>query len=94
MYDKGLLRGKKAAIFTTIGGDNHEYSADGEVHADITQVLHPYHRGILAFCGIEVLPIHEIYEVEITTQEMRKKYIEDIDTIVKNFDTCELIQKF
>jgi NAD(P)H dehydrogenase (quinone) len=95
MYEKGLLKGKRAIIFTTIGGDKHEYSAEGDVHADITQVLHPYHRCILAFCGIEVLPIHEIYEVEVTTDEIRKKYLEDIEGIVKNFNsTYDLIQKF
>lgn len=92
-FNNGLMLGKRAALFTTAGGDAKEYSEEGEQGATVTQMLHPILRGSLAFCGFDVLPIHSIFEVEDCSEEERKEYLDKIDEIVKNFGTAELLHK-
>jgi NAD(P)H dehydrogenase (quinone) len=93
LFSKGLMLGKRAAIFTTVGGDEFEYSQEGDQQATLTQTPSHIHRGSLAFCGFDVLPIHAIYEVDDCGHERRQKYLEDIDDIIRNFGTAELLHK-
>jgi NAD(P)H dehydrogenase (quinone) len=92
-FNKGLMIGKRAAIFTSAGGDEHEYSLEGDQQATLTQMLNHIHRGSLAFCGFDVLPLHIIYEVEGSSDELRKEYLDKIDEIIKNFCTADLLHK-
>ena len=87
------MLGKRAAIFTTAGGDEGEYSESGDQQMTLTQSLNHIHRGSLAFCGFDVLPIHAIYEVEDCREELRKEYLEKIGDIIKNFGVAELLHK-
>jgi len=93
IFHKGLMLGKRAAIFTTAGGDEGEYSESGDQQMTLTQSLNHIHRGSLAFCGFDVLPIHAIYEVEDCREELRKEYLEKIGDIIKNFGVAELLHK-
>lgn len=93
IFHKGLMLGKRAAIFTTAGGDEGEYSQEGDQQATLTQSLNHIHRGSLAFCGFDVLPIHAIFEVKDCSEELRKEYLEKIPDIVKNFGSAELLHK-
>ena len=93
LFSKGLMLGKRAAIFTTVGGDEFEYSLEGDQQATLVQTLSHIHRGSLAFCGFDVLPIHAIYEVEDCETERRQKYLYEIDDIIRNFGTSELLHK-
>ena len=92
-FHGGLMKGKRAAIFTTAGGDQAEYSEEGDQKATLKQSLNHIHRGSLAFCGFDVLPIHSIYEVESCADELRRKFLDDIDNIVKTFGDAELMHK-
>ncbi len=93
IFHKGLMLGKRAVIFTTAGGDEGEYSVDGDQQATLTQSLSHIHRGSFAFCGFDVLPIHAIFEVEECKEEVRREFLEKIGDIVKNFGTAELLHK-
>jgi len=93
MFHKGLMLGKRAAIFTTAGGDEGEYSENGDQQATLKQSLNHIHRGTLAFCGFDVLPIHAIFEVEDCNEELRKEYLKKIENIIRNFEIAELMHK-
>lgn len=93
MFHKGLMLGKRAAIFTSAGADEGEYSPEGDQQASLTQTLSHIHRGSLAFCGFDVLPIHAIFEVEDCKEELRKDYLEKIGDIINNFGSAELLHK-
>lgn len=55
IYEKGLLRGKKAMLCVVAGGPEEYFRIDGKHRATITQILHPIQHGTLAFCGFDVL---------------------------------------
>lgn len=93
LFHKGLMLGKRAVIFTTAGGDELEYSEKGDQKATLTLSLNHIHRGSLAFCGFDVLPIHAIFEVEDCKEELRKEYLDKIGDIIKDFGTAELLHK-
>ncbi len=93
LFHKGLMLGKRAAVFTSAGGDLKEYSLEGDQKASLQVSLNHIHRGSLAFCGFDVLPLHSIYEVESCPQEERKNYLEEIDKIIRNFGIADLLHK-
>jgi len=55
IYEKGLLRGKKAMLCVVAGGPEDYFREDGKHQATIQQVLHPIQHGTLAFCGLDVI---------------------------------------
>ena len=54
-FERGTMRGKRALCVVATGGLAQAYDGSGH-YAPIETVLYPIHRGILAFCGFEVLP--------------------------------------
>ena len=92
-FHKGLFLGKRAAIFTTTGSSKESYSINGANKATLEQMLISLHRGSLAFCGFDVLPIYSLLGVDDITEENRKDHLENISQIIKNFGTCELLHK-
>lgn len=92
-FHKGLMLGKRAAIFTSAGGDKGEYSIDGDQKASLETSLNHINRGTFAFCGFDVLPIHAIYEVEGCGEDERQKFLNEIDSIIANFGTADLLHK-
>ncbi len=60
MYETGMLRGKRALLSLTTGGDEKAYLAEG-LQGDIAGILRPLQRGILEFTGFEVLAPHIVY---------------------------------
>jgi NAD(P)H dehydrogenase (quinone) len=55
IYDKGLLRGKKALMVAVPGGPEAFYQHEGFHRATLKEVLHPILWGTLHFCGLDVL---------------------------------------
>lgn len=72
MYEKGLLRGKKAQIVCSCGATKEEYSAGG-LHGDIHELLRPITHATLEFAGIEVLPPYIVYGAYGQTREEGKE---------------------
>lgn len=73
-YDQGGLKGKKTLVSVTTGGPGTMFSKDGISGDIMDQVLHPIHRGILSFSGMEVLPPFVAYGAA-HNEENRKKYL-------------------
>jgi len=71
LYEKGVLRGKRAMLSLTTGGPQAAY-ARGGVHGDLLGILRPIHRGILQFVGFDVLAPHVIYGPARMTAEERQ----------------------
>lgn len=68
VYADGLLKGKKALIVATTGSDRQMYS-EGGVHGDLHHHLAPLTHGVLAFCGMTVLPPFIVYGASGMTRE-------------------------
>ena len=68
VYDRGLLRGKKAVIVATCGSTREMYSMGG-VHGDLAGHLSIITHNIFEFTGMETLPPFIIYNVPALTRE-------------------------
>jgi len=75
-YDRGGLKGKRAALSFTIGGQRHMFAADG-IHGPIEPYLQPIERGTLAYVGIDVLPAFTAWHVPYITDEARAAILEE-----------------
>jgi NAD(P)H dehydrogenase (quinone) len=71
VYDTGVFRGKRALISLTTGGPESAY-AKGGFNGDIHAILRPIQRGILHFCGFDVLAPHLVYGPVRLTDEQRE----------------------
>ncbi len=54
VFERGVMRGKRAMVVVTTGGLEREYDGTG-AYDRMERVLYPVHRGILEFTGFEVL---------------------------------------
>ena len=86
LFANGKLKGKKAMLSLTVGGDESIYMKDGFL-GDINAILRPIHRGILEFVGFDILKPHIIYApVRMSPQERAdelKRYCERLINIEK-----------
>jgi len=89
IYDKGLLRGKKAALSVTTGGPEILYQTQGAHKGTLLQILHPVTHGTLHFCGYDVLPPFIAWSVFQAGDEGRKKYLEDFRNYLKKLPAAE-----
>lgn len=69
-YDKGGLKGKRAAITITIGGQPHMFGPDA-VHGPLQDMLRHLLRGTLYYVGMDVLPPFIAWHVPYITHEAR-----------------------
>lgn len=86
-YDRGGLRGKKAMLAVTIGGQPHMLT-EGGVHGPLEDMLRPILRGTLGYTGMSVLPTFVAWHVPYIKPEQRtavmdqyRKRLREIDTI-------------
>ena len=54
VYETGVMRGRRAMLSFTTGGDADRYTEDGP-HGDVMTLLRPIQRGMLYFIGFDVL---------------------------------------
>lgn len=84
VFENGKLKGKKALLSLTVGGDEDMYMKNGFL-GDINSILRPIHRGILQFVGFDILKPHISYApVRMSHQEREivlKKFCERLTTI-------------
>ncbi|MEM8883138.1 MAG: NAD(P)H-dependent oxidoreductase [Planctomycetota bacterium] len=57
IYETGVFRGKKALLSLTTGGPEAAY-VEGGFNGDLQGILRPIQRGMLEFCGFDVLAPH------------------------------------
>jgi NAD(P)H dehydrogenase (quinone) len=75
-YDQGGLKGKRAALSMTIGGQPHMLEAGG-VHGPLEDMLRPLQRGTLAYTGLDVLPPFVGWHVPYIGDEARADLMRD-----------------
>ncbi len=73
-FENGLLRGKKAMLSLTVGAREDYFQQAPQ--RDLMRVLEPIHYGILAFCGLEVLPPFIAYGPGEMSEAERKATLE------------------
>lgn len=78
IYEKGLLRGKKAMMVAVPGGPAELYQKDGAHHATLLEILHPILWGTLRFCGLEVLEPFVVHSPFQIGDDIRKQRIEEL----------------
>ncbi len=62
IYDRGGLKGKRAMLATSVGGQPHMFGP-GAIHGDLDTLLKPIQQGMLAYVGLAVLPPFVAYHV-------------------------------
>ena len=75
-YDQGGMRGKKAMLTLSLGGQPHMFGPDA-IHGEMDTLLRPVMRGALAYCGFTVLPPYVAYHVPYVTPEARQAMLDD-----------------
>lgn len=76
IYDRGGLKGKKAMLSFTLGGQQHMFGS-GAVHGEMEALLRPIHQGVLAYVGLEVLPPFIAYHVPYISEVARWGYLKE-----------------
>ena len=69
-YDRGGMKGKKALVSLTLGGQPHMFDADG-VHGPFLEMLKHLLRGTLGYLGFEVLQPFVGWHVPYISQDAR-----------------------
>jgi NAD(P)H dehydrogenase (quinone) len=74
-FESGLLRGKRALLTTSTQTRKPYY--DAAPQRDLLRVLEPIHYGVLAYCGLEVLPPFIVYGPQEMSEDERREVLED-----------------
>jgi len=69
-YDRGGLRGKRALVSVTLGGQEHMFGSEG-VHGPLEGMLKHLLQGTLAYTGLDVLPPFVAWHVPYVTNDDR-----------------------
>ena len=87
-YDRGGLRGRKAMITLTLGGDAHMLADDG-IHGSLDDMLRPLLRGTLYYTGLSVLPPFVAWHVPYISDDARKDYLKEYEERLRTLDDLE-----
>jgi NAD(P)H dehydrogenase (quinone) len=87
-YDKGGLKGKRAMMTLTLGGQPHMLQAGG-VHDALDDMLRPLLRGTLGYVGLTVLPPFAAYHVPYIAPEERTAMLEDYRVRLRSLDDVQ-----
>ncbi len=73
-FDDGVFAGKRALCSLTVGGPAPVYTENG-MYGPMETVLHPIHRGILAFVGFTVVEPFVVYGPNRIDDSERQAYL-------------------
>lgn len=73
-YDRGGLRGKRAIVSLTLGGQARMFASDG-IHGPLEGMLRPLLQGTLAYIGLDVLEPFVAWHVPYVANEVRLEYL-------------------
>ena len=74
IYDRGGLKGKRAMLSFSLGGQAHMFGPDA-VHGELDTLLRPIQRGVLGYVGLAVLPPFVAFHVPYISEEARLQYL-------------------
>ena len=75
-YDRGGLKGRRAMIAFSTGGQEHMFMETG-VHGPVERMLSHIEQGSLAYVGMEVLPHFAAWHVPFVGEERRRKMLDE-----------------
>ncbi|CAM3718702.1 NAD(P)H dehydrogenase [quinone] 1 [Pseudomonas reidholzensis] len=75
IYDRGGLKGKKAMLAFSLGGQDHMFGPEA-IHGELDTLLRPIQRGVLGYVGLSVLPPFVAFHVPYISVEARRDYLE------------------
>ncbi|RJG08373.1 NAD(P)H-dependent oxidoreductase [Massilia cavernae] len=87
-YDRGGLRGKKAMLAVTIGGQPHMLT-EGGVHGPLEDMLRPIVRGTLGYAGLSVLPPFVAWHVPYIKPEQRTEIMDQYRKRLREIDALQ-----
>mmetsp|Transcript_68710 Transcript_68710/g.80091 ORF Transcript_68710/g.80091 Transcript_68710/m.80091 type:complete len:225 (+) Transcript_68710:43-717(+) len=94
IFDKALLRGKKAWVVTSTSVAEKDYRPEGTAGMSVEDRLHHITWGTLKFCGLEVLPTFVAYSVVMSEEQYRKDILADLEKKVKEIEHTKPIYGF
>ena len=71
IYDRGGLKGKRAMLATSVGGQTHMFGP-GAIHGELETLLKPILQGVLGYVGLTVLPPFVAHHVPYLKQPERE----------------------
>jgi NAD(P)H dehydrogenase (quinone) len=86
IYDRGGLKGKRAMLATSLGGQTHMFGP-GAVHGELETLLKPIHQGMLGYVGLTVLPPYVAYHVPYLKQPERETIMQGYKAHLSQLDT-------
>lgn len=75
IFDKGVFRGKRAMLSFTTGGPQEAFQPGGFL-GDLHGIVRPIQRGMLAFCGFDVLAPQPSFGPTRASDEERRHMLE------------------
>lgn len=87
-YDRGPLKGKRAAVALSLGGREHMFG-EGAVHGPLEDMLRPLLRGTLHYTGMDVLPPFVAWHVPYVDEATRAGYLEGLEGWLRGLGTAE-----
>jgi NAD(P)H dehydrogenase (quinone) len=87
-YDRGGLKGKKALVSLTLGGQPHMFDPDG-VHGPLPDMLKHLLRGTLGYLGFDVLPPFIGWHVPYISQSARTTLLAEYRARLLSIETQE-----
>ena len=85
-YDRGGLKGKRALVSLTLGGQSHMFGADG-VHGPLDDMLRHLLRGTLGYLGFEVMAPFVGWHVPYVSQEARVELLDQYRSRLLSLDS-------
>ncbi|MTI09909.1 NAD(P)H-dependent oxidoreductase [Curvivirga aplysinae] len=89
IYDKAGMKGKKALVNLTLGGQTHMFDGDDSIHGNLEDMLKPLLRGSLGYVGFDVLPPFIGWHIPYISQEDREKVMQEHKDYLLNLDRLE-----
>ena len=86
VYDQGGMRGKKAMLTLTLGGQEHMFHDEQAIHGEMALMLRPILRGALAYTGFSVLPPYIAYHVPYISDVARQDILVDYCSRLASLD--------
>lgn len=89
-YDRGGMKGKKALVSLTLGGQPHMFDADG-VHGPLPEMLKHLLRGTLGYLGFDVLQPFIGWHVPYISQDARTALLDSYRGRLRALDSQEAL---
>ncbi len=88
IYDRGGLKGKRAMLATSVGGQTHMFGP-GAIHGELETLLKPILQGVLGYVGLTVLPPFVAHHVPYLKQPERDAIMQGWQAHLNQLDALE-----